>query len=102
MMETQTQDPSDGKHQDRQRVLRKIQSRLRRLALGLGQRDKPKQHGIGDLREMSESLQNFRFQLRSPTGGDVTVWQQGYGLDNAKWRVLQQYKGWVIQRVWPG
>jgi hypothetical protein len=51
---------------------------------------------------MSESLQNFRFQLRSPTGGDVTVWQQGYGLDNAKWRVLQQYKGWVIQRVWPG
>jgi hypothetical protein len=60
-----------------------------------------KQHGIGDLREMSESLQNFRFQLRSPTGGDVTVWQQGYGLDNAKWRVLQQYKGWVIQRVWP-
>jgi len=51
---------------------------------------------------MSESLQNFRFQLRSSTGGDVTVWQQGYGLDNAKWRVLQQYKGWVIQRVWPG
>ena len=48
---------------------------------------------------MSEPLQNFRFQLRSPTGGDVTVWQQGYGIDNARWRVLRQYKGWVIERV---
>ena len=36
MVETQTQDPSNGKLQDWQRVLCESQGRLRRLAVELG------------------------------------------------------------------